>query len=225
MKLFGKASLSITLVTWSVVAFCQDSQQVLATVTLSVVDAFGQQQSGCHVEKFISHENGAKADLKGRFHDLVGVGIPFGMDYDVGVKCSDQGSVGFSTIAVRRDGQFIVLTAGPLREDYYTGVSPRLSVLADPISKKYISGHRWVEVLGVFSDFRETDRIDSETKMARFYYYGLVPGKYVMLLFDGDKSVCTIQLDILGPEARLALSVSEQGCEAKGLNAVKVISD
>jgi hypothetical protein len=220
------ACLSTIFIACCAVALCQDHQlPTVATITISVFDAFGQQQSGCRVEKFVPHDDGNKMDFKDRFNNLIGKGIPFGMNYDVGVKCSDQGSVGLASISVHRTDQFVVLSAAPPRGDYYTGVSPRLSVLVDPNSTNHSSDQAWVEILGVFTNLREIDRVDPETKAAHFYHYGLIPGRYVVLLFNGGKSSCSKQIDIHGPEARLILSPSEHGCEAKGLNAVFVESN
>lgn len=223
MKLICVVCLPILFMSCFAAESLQAPAQKFATITLGVFDTFGQQQSGCHVEEFTSPDDGNKVDFKDKFHDLVAEGVPFGMNYQVVVKCTGQASVGSASVSIDRTNQYVVVNAGPLHGDYYTGAAPRLSVLIDSNSRSQNSGRAWIEVLGVVINFRELDLIDLKTNVAHFYNHGLVPGRYVLLRVEGGKSTCSKLIDIHGPEARLALSSSERGCEATGLNNVDIL--
>lgn len=200
------------------------SPEKVATVTLDVMDPLGHQQTGCSVSRFAPRDGAEAEDYKARFNGLIGKNVPFGNDYVVGVKCSGQGTVGLVGASVRRPDQYIVVVASSQRGDNFTGEIPRLTVSIDGDSKSQISEQSWVEVVGIYLDTREVDRIVPESRPARFYGWRIVPGRFVVLLQTGDRLACTEQIDILGPEARLRFLLSPQGCKAEAVSSVRLIS-
>lgn len=194
-----------------------------ATVTLDVVDPFGHQQTGCSVMRFARTDRDEEGDYTARFDGLIGKNIPFGNEYATFVRCSGQGTAGFVHASVRRPDQYMVVVVSAQRGDNVTGEVPRLAVSIRGDLKSRISGTTWVEVIGIYVDTREIDRTDPETGPARFYGLGIGPGRYIVLVHTGDKLVCTQQIDILGPEARVGFLLSQLGCSAEAASSVRLI--
>ncbi len=221
MTLLACGFLTLLLGVWIPLGAGPNPPQKFATVTLSVLSSLGQSQAGCHLLEFVLLDDGANADYKSRFDGLVGKNIPFGYSYRVSVKCTDPGAGGSFWIPVLRSDQFVVLSSWPHLGDYFTGDEPRLTVSVSRHSGAQTLGQAWVKVIGVYVDGREVDKLDSQSGATRFYH--LEPGRFLVLLLTGERVLCTKQIDVLGPEARLELSLSGQGCKAEGLSSVKVV--
>lgn len=193
-----------------------------ATVTLSLFSSFGEPIAACHVEGFLSFNEGDKTEYRSRFHGLTGTGIPFGKTYRAILRCEQGGILGPFWISVQRTHAFVVLGvwSHPGHGDYYTGAEPRLTVYVagSPVPK---TEQQWIKIVGEYSDEHEVDDVSVDSHSARFYNF--FPGRFLLLLVAADKLLCDKQVDLLGPGARLQLSVSPSGCTVKALAAVKAV--
>jgi len=193
-----------------------------ATVTLSLFSSFGEPIAACHVQGFLSFNDGDKTEYRARFHGLTGTGIPFGKTYRAILKCERERVLGPFWVSVQRTHAFVVLGvwSHPGHGDYYTGAEPRLTVyvIDSPVSK---TEQQWIRIVGEYSDEQEVDEVSVDSHSARFYNF--FPGRFLLLLVTADKLLCDKQVDLLGPGARLQLLVSRNGCTVKTLAAVKAV--
>src|SRR5579864_6191134 len=191
-----------------------------ATVTLSLFTSFGEPIAACHVEGFLSFNEGDRTEYGSRFHGLTGTGIPFGKTYRAILRCRGEGVFGPFWVSVQRTHAFVVLGvwSRPGHGDYYTGAEPRLTVyvVGSPVPKNQ---QQWIKIVGEYSDEQEVDEVSFDSHSARFYNF--FPGRFLLLLVTADKLLCDKQVDLLGPGARLQLLVSRNGCTVKTLAAVK----
>lgn len=194
-----------------------------ATVTVVFFDSFGKAQPDCRVHGFKAFTETDKREYGARFDGMIGKGIPFGRTYRVILSCTNQRLIGPFWVSVRRADQFLVLSQWEHQGDYETGEIPRLTVSVSSESNHKLLDSGWVKIVGLYSNGQELDRIDPQSRSARFY--DVTPGRLLVIVIAGDKLACTQQIDVLGPEARLDLSLSEHGCEARGQNAVSVVSE
>jgi hypothetical protein len=194
----------------------------IATVTISPLSSFGEPITGCRVEDFQPSNKGDRSNYESRFRGLTGTGIPFGQ-YRVIVKCHRWGAVNpflVSAVWVERPNEFIVIAKWlkPYPGDYNTGADPRLTVEVVGATR---TEHPWIRLVGEYSDETEVDQVGAESQSARFY--NLNPGRFFLLLFADDKLVCNNQVDLLGPGAKVKLSVLPSGCIVEGLTAARPV--
>jgi hypothetical protein len=81
-------------------------------------------------------------------------------------------------------------------------------------TKVPLSDRAWAKIVGVYIDKAEEAQIDPNSRTAGFF--SIVPGKYLALLLDGEKLLCTKQIIFRREHAHLTLSLSADGCTAKG---------
>lgn len=220
-------SLMFSLLTFAVcflraLATMHVPQPKMATVLLSVRDSFGHQESSCNLQEFVLLDEHKNIDYKERFDGLIGRNIPYGTTYRLHVKCADDRSGGSFLVSVSRPNQFIVLSSWRNIGDYVTRPVPRLAVLISADSARQLSPQAWVKLVGVYRDRNEIDRIDPQSHTASFY--DVVPGRYLILLIDGEKLACTKQIDFLESPAHLELSLSKEGCKAESFSSVQTIN-
>jgi len=159
-------------------------------VVMFPVSSYGQALEGCVVSGFrtTGSEAGEVRDLKGQFHGLTGRGIPFG-EYEADVRCG-AGTLS-RRIVVDQDKQFeaIAQFVGGVHEGRY----PLLVIGLDPGGKgdaKY-----WLQVLGVFTDFRSSGGFDSQTGESSI----AVPptGSYVVMVLSTGGYQCALEVDLM----------------------------
>lgn len=192
-----------------------------ATVTISFFSSFGRPITGCDVADFKSFNDPDKSNYANRFHGLTASGIPFGRTYRVILKCQtvaaytpfSKGLFGPYWVSVNRAEEFIPLDAWLRRThgDYY----PHLAAYV--VDDRPSSGQLWIRLIGDYSGDMEVSHVDPKSASAHFYNFE--PGRFLLLLFDGDKLVCNNQIDLLGPDGQIRLFVSPSGCTVKGLAA------
>lgn len=202
-------------------AAVQDSKVVrhqFGAVTVSAVDSFGRPRADCKVAEFRSMDD-EEVDYVDRFDGLTGHDIPVGHSYRIHLRCADAESAGPFFALVNRQDAFLVLGAWLNRGDYETGSTPRLTVNVDQ-ARSQISSEAWVKIIGIYTSVSEADRIDSQTHSARFY--DPQPGRYLLLLLDGEKVVCTKQIAIEAPKAQLRL-VLPSPCRIDALSSVTAL--
>lgn len=187
----------------------QSAPQV-AAVRISLSDSYGQIERACSVKGFTSFDEGERPDYASHFAGLVGQDVPFGQRFRVILQCAGNQVFGPFWVAVDRPDKFIPLASWSHRGDYFTGAEPRLtvSVLGRPLPQ---TSESWVKLVGVYLDDQEVDQVDPRSGSARFY--DPVPGRYLVLLLRGGDAVCTEQIDILGPGARMSLSPLSNDCK------------
>jgi hypothetical protein len=191
----------------------------VAQVTLRFVDSFGNPQEGCRVVEFSSMDDDAKVDYSKSFDGLVGEKIPYGNRYKVFVKCLGEKSRVATVVSVGRPEEFIVLSEWLHLGDYVT--HERISISVQSKSGKQLSNDVWVKLVGIYLDNSELDRIDPQSHSAKFY--DIPPGRYIVLVMDGEKLACTKQIDFLEAGARLDISLMEHGCKVEEASSVRVI--
>ena len=171
------------------------SREQYATVSLKILDSYGHQRPGCHVTKFRRKKTQGGADYQGSFSGLVGSKIPsgFGLTYDVLVYCTDGSHASNPFVAVTRSEEFIVLVGWVPDGDYVTGPDPRLKIKVDADSAANIADHAWIKAVGVYMDDSEVAQIDSQSHSAGLF--SIVPGRYLILLLNGEKVICTQQIN------------------------------
>jgi hypothetical protein len=196
----------------------RDTAQKAATITLSVLDSFGHPRLDCHVVQFSSDAPFKKAEYKNRFSKYVGTNIPYAFVYTLLLRCHDGQTLGPKYITVGRPKEFFVIGQWQHFGDWVTGPDPRLAISVETDAETKLSGQAWVKVVGVYVDSVEVDEVDAQTHMASFYE--IVPGRYLVMILDGDKIICTAPVEYSAePEshAKIKLSVSLGGCQIGGL--------
>jgi len=197
-----------------------------ATVTVVVLDSRGHPQAGCKVLAFARLNDGtnkdiAKTDYKDKFDGLIGRNIPFGYRYQVDIRCGEEGVRGTFLASVERADQFIVLSGWTNLGDYVTGPVPRLEVFVRRESTRQIEHKTWVKLVGLYLDTSEIDEVHPQTQSASFF--SIVPGRYFLLVVDGESLACAKQIDFLESHAQLELTLSKEGCKAERTSSAKVL--
>ncbi len=198
-----------------------DTPTKTGTVNLSVLDSFGHPRSDCHVTRFFSEAPHKKADYKNNFARYVGEKIPYA-GYTLFLRCDDEKPLGPIYVDVSRLQQFVVIGGWRNMGDWVTGPDPRLSVSVETDAGSRISDRAWVKVVGVYVDSAEVDEVNPQTHLAGFYK--IVPGRYIVILLDDDKIVCTKTVEFLQefqPHAKMKMSVSADGCKVDGLGSTR----
>lgn len=191
------------------------AQRKLATVTLSILDSYGKPQIACHVHEFLLQDDGVNTELAGtdyenHFTGLVGKDIPLALRYRVSVRCGQQGAGRSFEVSVERPDQLLVLSYWPHLGDYVTGAEPRLVLSVVPGKTFQGLSNSWVQISGLYVNYREVDGLDPKTYQARFY--GLEPGTYLIILQTPQGLACAEKADVPGPHAKLRLQVLKVGC-------------
>lgn len=214
--------LSLAIVSGLGATFCIQSapQQKASTVTLRVLDSFGKPQSDCHLREFVLLDEGRGRDYLDHFTGTVGRDIPYGLTYRAHVKCADQRAGGTFLVSVGRSDEFLVLASWLNLGDYVTGPEARLTVAVRPTQETELTNGAWIKLVGAYVDRTEVDKINSESHTARFYH--VVPGKYLMMLFIGDRVICTKQIEFVAASANLELTISGQSCNMASQTGVKL---
>ena len=207
-----------TLVVLNCLGTQSRAESKTGTVTISVLDSFGHPRLDCHVVQFSSDAPFKKAEYKNRFSKYVGTNIPYAFAYTLLLRCDDGQTLGPKYITVGRPKEFFVIGRWQHFGDWVTGPEPRLAISVKTDAETKLSGQAWVRVVGVYVDSVEVDEVDPQTHMASFYE--IVPGRYLVMILDGDKVVCTAPVEYSAePEshAKITLSVSLGGCQVGGL--------
>lgn len=215
MKASPRCIVAIMLASVALMAGSTSGQaKQSATVTLSLFTSFGEPIAACNVEGFLSFNEGDKTEYRGRFHGLTGVGIPFGKVYRAILKCAKGRFWGPYWISVERTDEFVALGDWYHHGDYYTGAEPRLTVyvMGSSVPKTV---QQWIKIVGEYSGEQEVDKISSRSHSAQFY--NIFPGRFLILLLSDHGLLCSNQVDLLAPKARIELSVVPRGCVVKGL--------
>ena len=211
----------LALVASTSVAAPTDAALKTGTVTLSVLDSFGRPRSDCHVTRFFSDAPYDKAEHKNKFDKYVGQKIPFAA-YTLFLGCDDGEHLGPVYVDVSRPQEFVVVGRWRHMGDWVTGSEPRLAVSVETDAEAHLSDQAWVKVVGVYVDSAEVDKINPQTHTADFY--AIFPGRYLVLLLDGDKIICTRAVEFL-PEfqshTKMKVSVSSAGCKVDGLGTIR----
>ncbi len=211
----------LTLVASTYFGIPTDTAPKIGTVTLSVLDSFGRPRSDCHVTRFFSDAPYEKAEYKNKFAKYVGEKIPYAA-YTLFLRCDDGKPLGPVYVDVSRPQEFVVIGRWRNIGDWVTGPDPRLSVGVETDSETHLSDRAWVKVVGVYVDSAEVDEVNPHTHLAGFYR--IVPGRYIVVLLDGDKIVCTKAVEFLQefqPHAKMKMSVSAAGCKVDGLGSTR----
>jgi hypothetical protein len=204
-------------------ALPDDEMRKTATVTLSVLDSFGHPRSDCHVVQFSSDEPFKKAEYKNKFRKYIGENIPYAI-YTLFLRCDDGRSLGPRYITVGRSQEFFVIGQWRNIGDWVTGPDPRLAIFVETDGETHLSSRTWIKIVGVYVDSAEVDEVNSQTHVASFY--DIVPGRYLVILLDGDKIICTRPVEYLREfesHAKMKLSVSVGGCKVDGLGSIRAI--
>jgi len=192
----------------------------LATVNLIVVDAFGHEQTGCDVVKFVALDDDKGKDYK--FEGLTGRNVPLSNEYLAGVQCNQPARRGSGVVPVSRQDQFALIVASTPGEDLSTGATAPLTLSV--VNKRQPQREaQWAELVAFYWNFREIDRIDPESGLATFRSWSVAPGRYFVVIHNSEKPVCTRQIDLLAIPAALDISVSQEGCQATNTSHVRVI--
>lgn len=195
-------------------------QGKLAKVTVAYVDSYGAAVPGCKVQGFMSFNEGDKTDYERNFEKLVGKNIPLGKTYRVILNCDDGSRPGPFWVSVSRADQFLLLSSWKHQEDYYTGTSPRLTVSISGNSFSAKANQTWVKVVGLYTKQLEVDAVDPALRSARFY--NIQPGKFLVVVLTAGAVECVEPIKILGPNAKVKLLLSDQGCKAGNLSEAAV---
>jgi hypothetical protein len=193
----------------------------IGTVTLSVLDSFGRPRSDCHVTRFFSEAPYEKAEYKNKFAKYVGEKIPYA-GYTLFLRCDDGKPLGPVYVDVSRPQEFVVVGRWRNMGDWVTGTEPRLAVNVETDAETQLSDQAWVKVVGVYVDSAEVDAVSPQTHSAAFYR--IVPGRYLVVLLDSDKIICTKAVEFLQefqPHAKMKVSVSAAGCKVDGLGSIR----
>jgi hypothetical protein len=221
MKKYACMAAGFTLVASTCFGIPNDTGPKIGTVILSVLDSFGRPRSDCHVTRFFSDAPFAKADYKNKFTKYVGEKIPYGL-YTLFMRCDDGEPLGPVYVDVSRPQEFVVIGEWRNMGDWVTGPEPRLAVSVETDPETHLSDHAWVKVVGVYVSSAEVDTISPQTHVATFYR--IVPGRYLVVLLDDDKIVCTKAVEFLQEfqaDAKMKLSVSAAGCKVDGLGSIR----
>jgi len=220
MKTIVRGALLIIFGTCVMIAGEQIPRKQYATVKLKILDSYGRSRQGCRVTEFHLHKPEGDAEYRGSFDALVASKIPFGNTYSVLVKCADGSIASYPYVGVTHSEQLLVLVSWIPDEDYVTGPEPRLAIAVSTDSKSRLSDHAWVKAVGVYADGTEVAQVDPVTGVAGLY--SIVPGRIIILILDGEKLICTQQINFLREHAHLALSLTPDGCKAQGDSLVVV---
>jgi len=191
------------------------------TVTLSVLDSFGRPRSDCHVTRFFSDSPYEKAEYKNKFDKYAGEKIPYAA-YTLFLKCDDGKPLGPVYVDVSRPQEFVVIAEWRNMGDWVTGPDPRLAISVETDAETHLSERAWVKVVGVYVDSAEVGKVNPQTRVADFYR--IVPGRYLVVLLDADKIICTKAVEFLQEfqaHARMKVSVSAAGCKVDGLGSIR----
>jgi len=192
-------------------------------VTLSVLDSFGHPRSDCHVTQFASDEPFKKADYKNKFDKYVGENVPYAA-YTLFLRCDDGKPLGPVYVDVSRPQEFVVIGEWRNMGDWVTGPDPRLAISVETDAETHLSDQAWVKVVGVYVDSAEVDELNPQTHVASFYK--IVPGRYVVLLLDGNKIICAKPIEFAGEfqaHAKMKLSVAAGSCKVDGLGSIRPV--
>jgi hypothetical protein len=212
-----------TLVALACFGIPDNTAPKIGTVTLSVLDSFGLPRSDCHVTRFFSEAPYKKAEYKNKFAKYVGEKIPYA-GYTLFLRCDDGKPLGPVYVDVRRPQEFVVIGRWRNMGDFVTGTDPRLAVSVETDAETHLSDHAWVKVVGVYIDNAEVDQLNPQTHEASFYE--IVPGRYLVLLLDGNKIICTRPIEFAGEfqsHAKMKLSVAAGSCKVDGLGSVRPV--
>jgi hypothetical protein len=191
------------------------------TVTLSVLDSFGHARSDCHVTQFASEEPFKNAEYKNNFKKYSGENIPYAV-YTLFLRCDDGKPLGPIYVDLSRPQEFVVVGRWRNMGDWVTGPDPRLAVSVETDAETHLSDRAWVKVVGVYVDSAEVDEVNPQTHVAGFYK--IVPGRYLVILLDSDRVICTKAVEFLQelqPHAKMKVSVSASGCKVDGLGSIR----
>lgn len=103
--------------------------------------------------------------------------------------------------------------------DYETGPAPRLTISINTSSRVRLADNSWIKLVGMYVDSSEIDRIEARNRSASFYE--IVPGRYVLLVLEGEKLACARPIEIVELPARIELSLSANECSAGAGSGVK----
>ena len=196
-----------------------------ATVTINVFDTFGHAEPGCKVLNFVEAEHvadlgmehNAEWDHASRFDGQVGHKVPAGLYY-ANVTCGSRDCGGGAYVNVRAPETSLMIACGHIKGDYHTGLEPRLTVsytLADGAPPP-----PWAKLVGVYSEHSETARLDPRTGKAG--WYNIVPGRYLLLLFQEAQTVCVKEIDFLKSPAAIRLG---SGCSVESTSNARVVPE
>ena len=211
----------LALVTSACFGIPDDPATKTGTVNLSVLDSFGGPRSDCHVTRFSSDTPFEKAEYKNNFAKYVGQKIPYAV-YTLFLRCDDGKPIGPVYVDVSRPREFIVIGEWGNMGDWVTGPDPRLAVSVETAAGTHLSDRAWIKAVGVYVDSAEVDELNPQTHLAGFYR--IVPGRYIVILLDDDKIVCTKAVEFLQefqPHAKMKMSVSAAGCKVDGLGSTR----
>ena len=222
MRVTIHSAVMILLVAFLLQAGQQPPQQ-FATVRLKVLDSYGQQRFACRVVSFRQQKPEGNAEYRDSFDGLVGSKIPFafGISYSVLVDCADGSRASYPFVYVTHSEELLVLVSWTPRGDYVTGPEPRLAVSVNVDSRMRLTDQTWIKAVGVYTNDWEVAQVDPRRFQAGLF--SIVPGRYLVLLLDGEKLICTQQIRFLREHAHLALSLSTEGCKAQGDSLLKVV--
>jgi hypothetical protein len=198
-----------------------------ATVTLTYFDSFGHSAGDCEVKEFTSFNEGDATDYGRYFTAMVGKNIPFGKSYRVTLSCDQRGMFGPLWASVEKPDQLIILSSfwahgdGSRGGDYNTGFDPRLTISVTPIKDTHLSGRLWMKLMGVYMNQTELAHVDPKSGSAQFFM--VFPGRFVLLVLDDNKLVCTKQMDLLSGDATLKISISSSGCRIDQQLAIREV--
>ncbi len=195
--------------------------QKTGTVTLSVLDSFGRPRSDCHVTQFSSAYPYQKAEYKNKFANYIAQEIPYAI-YTLFMRCDDGKPLGRVYVNVSRPQQLVVIGEWRNIGDWVTGPDPRLAISVETDAEVHLSEQAWVKVVGVYVDDSEVSKINPQTHTADFY--NLVSGRYLVVLLDADKIICTKAVGFsqeFQSHAKMKMSVTATGCTVDGLGSIR----
>jgi hypothetical protein len=195
-----------------------------ATVTINVFDTFGHAETGCKVLNFVEAEHAAELGMEpqakwehaSRFDGSVGRNVPAGLYY-ANVTCGPQDCRSNASVEVRAPETSLMIACGHLKEDYHTGSKPRLTVAYHAAGG---APPRWAKLVGVYLDRSETARLDQRTGKAEFY--GIVPGRYLLILVQEAQTVCVKEIDFLESPAEVSVG---PGCRVEATTKARVVPE
>jgi hypothetical protein len=223
MKNFLVWLQTFTLAAFNCFGTSNRTESKVGTVTLSVLDSFGHPRSDCHVTEFASDEPFKKAEYKNKFTSYVGENVPYAV-YTLFLRCDDGKPLGPVYVDVNRPQEFVVIGRWRNMGDWVTGLDPRLAISVETDAETHLSDQAWVKIVGVYVDSAEVDRLNPRTHEASFYK--IVPGRYLVLLLDGNKIICTRPIEFAGEfqaHAKMKLSVAAGSCKVDGLGSVRPV--
>lgn len=186
----------------------------LANVTLHVVDSYGHTRPGCRVIQFQSSDPYDKTDYHGSFSGLSAARIPIGTAYSALLRCADGSVASYPSVSITHAKEYLVIVSWIPDEDYVTGPAPRLTVSVSSVEARKLPDDLWIKSFGVYLNDAEVAPVD--IKDHKVGLFSIVPGTYLIALFEGERIACMKQINFLGPHAKLALRLSaDGGCSAE----------